>query len=175
MTGRHGLSAHIVLGHKLSAIGLTLLLGACTSSAFPGLSTILPKPASRPVAVEAKAPAAAPSSMDWMISYYANLYQVPESLIRRVIMRESGYNPTAHNGPYYGLMQIRYDTAQSMGYRGPASGLLEADTNLRYGVKYLSGAYKVGGGNADNAVRHYSQGYYYDAKRKGLLEEVGLR
>lgn len=175
MTGRDGLPAHIQWGQNLSAIGLALLLGACTSSAFPGLSTILPKPALQPVTVEATAPAASPSSMDGMISYYATLYSVPESLIRRVIMRESGYNPTAHNGPYYGLMQIRYDTAQSMGYRGPASGLLDADTNLRYGVKYLSGAYKVGGKNADNAVRHYAQGYYYDAKRQGLLEEVGLR
>jgi soluble lytic murein transglycosylase-like protein len=52
---------------------------------------------------------------------------------------------------------------------------LDADTNLKYAVKYLSGAYVVGGGNADQAVRNYSRGYYYDAKRKGLLEEVGLR
>ena len=62
-----------------------------------------------------------------------------------------------------------------MGYRGAASGLLDADTNLRYAVKYLSGAYMVGGNNADQAVRNYSRGYYYDAKRQGLLEEVGLR
>jgi soluble lytic murein transglycosylase-like protein len=100
---------------------------------------------------------------------------VPEALIHRVIVRESGYNPAARNGPYYGLMQIRYDTAMSMGYKGPASGLLDADTNLRYGVKYLAGAYKVAGGSHDGAVSGYSRGYYYDAKRLGLLEEVGLR
>ena len=90
-------------------------------------------------------------------------------------MRESGYNPRAKNGPYWGLMQIRYDTAQSMGYSGPASGLLDADTNLRYAVKYLSGAYVVGDSNADQAVRNYASGYYYSAKAKGLLDEVGLR
>jgi soluble lytic murein transglycosylase-like protein len=72
-------------------------------------------------------------------------------------------------------MQISYATAQSMGYRGPASGLLDADTNLKYGVKYLAGAYLVAGNSADGAVRNYSSGFYYDAKRKGLLEEVGLR
>ena len=33
----------------------------------------------------------------------------------------------------------------------------------------------VGDNNADQAVRNYSRGYYYDAKAKGLLEEVGLR
>jgi soluble lytic murein transglycosylase-like protein len=62
-----------------------------------------------------------------------------------------------------------------MGYPGPASGLLEADTNLHYAVKYLSGAYVVGGRNPDNAVRNFARGYYYEAKAKGLLEEVGLR
>src|SRR5690606_5691332 len=98
-----------------------------------------------------------------------------EALVHRVIQRESGYNEKARNGPYYGLMQISYAAAQSMGYRGPASGLLEADTNLRYAVKYLSGAYVVGGNDADRAVRNYASGYYYDAKRQGLLEQVGLR
>ena len=72
-------------------------------------------------------------------------------------------------------MQIRYDTAQSMGYSGPASGLLDAETNLKFGVRYLSGAYKVGDGNADRAVHNYASGYNYAAKKKGLLEEVGLR
>jgi soluble lytic murein transglycosylase-like protein len=100
---------------------------------------------------------------------------VPESLVRRVVPRESGFNPAARNGPYLGLMQIRHDTAKSMGYRGEATGLLDAETNLKYAVKYLRGAYMVGGYNADAAVRFYSRGYYYDAKRLGLLEETGLR
>jgi soluble lytic murein transglycosylase-like protein len=119
--------------------------------------------------------AQAGGSMNTMIGRYAALYEVPESLIRRVIVRESGYNPKARHGAYWGLMQIRYDTAQTMGYDGPASGLLDADTNLRYGVKYLSGAYKVARGNPDRAVRFFAGGYYYDARRMGLLEEVGLK
>jgi soluble lytic murein transglycosylase-like protein len=158
-------------------VGLAVLLGGCSSTAYPGLSSILPRHEGGPkgTVVAAAQPAVSPSGMDGMIARYAAEYDVPEALIRRVIVRESGYNPRARNGPYYGLMQIRYDTAQSMGYRGPASGLLDADTNLRYGVKYLGGAYLVGGQNADQAVRNYARGYYYDAKAKGLLEEVGLR
>lgn len=113
--------------------------------------------------------------MNAMIGRYAALYEVPESLIRRIIVRESRYNPRAKHGAYWGLMQIRYDTAHTMGYEGPPSGLLDADTNLRYGVKYLSGAYKVARGNPDRAVRFYAGGYYYDARRMGLLEEVGLK
>jgi soluble lytic murein transglycosylase-like protein len=62
-----------------------------------------------------------------------------------------------------------------MGYRGTAKGLLDVDANLKYGLKYLAGAYLVAGGNADKAARYYSSGYYYIAKRKGLLEETGLK
>jgi soluble lytic murein transglycosylase-like protein len=100
---------------------------------------------------------------------------VPESLVRRVIARESNYNPAAHNGPYYGLMQISHATARGMGYSGPPAGLLDPETNLRYGVRYLAGAYLTAGGNADQAVRFYARGYYYDAKRAGLLDKAGLR
>ncbi len=116
-----------------------------------------------------------PSDINVLISKYATVYDVPESLIHRVVKRESTYNPRARNGPYWGLMQISHATAKSMGYRGDASGLLDADTNLKYAVKYLRGAYIVGGRREDAAVRHYSRGYYYDAKRQGLLKEVGLR
>ena len=114
------------------------------------------------------------SNIDSLVAKYAALYDVPASLIHRVIKRESGYNPRAKNGPYYGLMQIRHDTARAMGYKGSAGGLLDADTNLRYAVKYLRGAYIVGGYNSDKAMRNYARGYYYDAKRAGLLEEIGL-
>jgi soluble lytic murein transglycosylase-like protein len=109
------------------------------------------------------------SALDERIAYYAGLYDVPESLIRRSIVRESGYNPIAHRGPFWGLMQIRFETARGMGYRGPARGLLDADTNLKYAVAYLSNAYVVAGGNPDRALALYASGYFYEARRKGLL------
>src|SRR5690349_6138978 len=92
-----------------------------------------PQPALRSTIVATAEPTAAtPTVIGALVDKYAALYNVPASLIHRVIVRESGYNPKARNGPYWGLMQIRYDTATSMGYHGPASGLLDADTNLRY-------------------------------------------
>lgn len=109
------------------------------------------------------------------IAGYSALYGLPESLVHRIVKRESKYNPKAYHSGHYGLMQIRYDTARVMGYRGPAKGLLDVDANLKYGVKYLAGAYLVSGGNADKAARYYRSGYYYVAKRKGLLEETGLK
>ena len=56
--------------------------------------------------------------MRGLIRKYAQIYDMPESLIHRVIQRESNYNPGARNGPYYGLMQILPQTAGTMGYRG---------------------------------------------------------
>jgi soluble lytic murein transglycosylase-like protein len=113
--------------------------------------------------------------MDLLVAKYARIHDMPASLIHRVIRRESGYNPAARNGPYYGLMQILPQTAQTMGYNGPASGLLDAETNLKYAGKYLRGAWLVSRGNQDKAVYWYSHGYYYEAKRMGLLKETGLR
>lgn len=109
------------------------------------------------------------------IADYAAMYNVPEALVHRVVKRESKYNPNAYHRGNWGLMQIKYATARAMGYRGTAKGLLDYNNNLRFGVKYLAGAYIVAGGNADRAVRYYASGYYYIAKRKGLLEAVGLK
>lgn len=110
-----------------------------------------------------------------LISHYASVNDVPESLVHRVVARESGYNPGARNGRYYGLMQIMPETASTMGFRGAPSDLLDADTNLRYGVKYLRGAWIVARRNPDKAIHWYSSGYYYEAKRLGLLAATGLR
>ena len=110
-----------------------------------------------------------------LVQKWARIHEIPESLLHRVIQRESGYNPAARNGPYYGLMQILPQTAATMGYKGPPSGLLDAETNLKYAGKYLRGAWLVSRGNEDRAVMWYAKGYYYEAKRMGLLEETGLR
>lgn len=110
-----------------------------------------------------------------LIRKYAGIHGIPESLLHRVIQRESDYNAGARNGPYYGLMQILPQTAGTMGYEGPPSGLLDAETNLKYAGRYLRGAWLVSGGDADAAMGWYARGYYYEAKRLGLLEETGLR
>jgi soluble lytic murein transglycosylase-like protein len=110
-----------------------------------------------------------------LINKYADHYEVPRSLVHRVIIRESHHRPEARNGPYYGLMQILPATAQGMGYQGSPNGLLDAETNLKYAVKYLRGAWLLSNGSQDAAVSWYSKGYYYEAKRRGMLVETGLR
>ena len=109
------------------------------------------------------------------MAYYADVYGVPLSLVRHVADRESDFNPRARNGVYWGLMQISPATARSMGFSGKTEALLDPDTNLRYAVKYLAGAYVVAGGDAKRADWLYRKGYYFEAKKLGLLEEAGLR
>ena len=121
------------------------------------------------------AQAAQPSSresLNSLVAYYAKAHDVPETLIHTAIKRESGYNPALKHGPFWGLMQIRYDTAKSMGYSGPPSGLLDPDVNLAHAVPYLANAYRVADGNERRAIRLYASGYYYEAKRRGLLKDM---
>ena len=105
-------------------------------------------------------------NLDALVSKHAAANNVPEELVRRVIKRESGGNPRVISKGNYGIMQIRLGTARSLGYQGTAAGLLDADTNMTYAVKYLAGAYHVAGGNPSRAVHYYAAGYYYAGKRQ---------
>jgi soluble lytic murein transglycosylase-like protein len=105
-------------------------------------------------------------NLDALIARHAAANNLPEALVRRVIKRESGGNPRVVYKGNFGLMQIKPATARAMGYGGSAAGLLDADTNMTYAVKYLAGAYRAAGGNADRAVHYYAAGYYYAAKRQ---------
>ncbi len=109
------------------------------------------------------------SNLDSLVAKHSAASGVPETLIRRVIKRESGGRPRVISKGNYGLMQIRLGTARAMGYRGGVEGLLDADTNMTYAVKYLAGAYRLARGNHDQSIRYYAAGYYYAAKRQGVL------
>lgn len=113
-----------------------------------------------------------PAGYRQLVARYAQQHGVPERLIHRIIMRESRYNPGVISKGNYGLMQIRLGTARGMGYRGGAQGLLDPDVNMRHAVPYLANAYRVAHGNEDLAVRYYAGGYYYAAKRQGLLDKM---
>ncbi len=109
-----------------------------------------------------------------LVNQTADHYDVPRALVHKVIQRESDYRPRARNGPYWGMMQILPATARGMGFSGPNSALLDAETNLTWAVKYLKGAWMVSDGDMDAAVMWYAHGYYYEAKKQCLLVETGL-
>lgn len=127
-------------------------------------------PAARPIRASRRVTASqAPAEIEALILRHADRFALPASLVRRVAWRESKFDPKQRNGPYWGLMQIRVQTARGLGFRGEPADLLDADTNMTYAVAYLANAYKVAGRNETRAVALYAKGYYYEAKRKGML------
>lgn len=146
-------------------VGLVSLLAACSTSEQP-----VSAPVASPIALY---PNETPE-IRALVEHYAETYEVPQPLVHKVIQRESDYRPRARNGPYYGMMQILPATARGMGFQGAPDDLLDPDTNLKYAVKYLRGAWMVSDGDIDEAVMWYARGYYYQAKEKCLLVETGL-
>lgn len=94
-----------------------------------------------------------------LIARYASQHDIPFELANAVIRLESRYNPSARNGPNVGLTQINVRTAQSLGYQGEAAGLMDVETNLRYGLKYLAQAYKLAGGDTCGTILRYQFGH----------------
>ena len=150
-------------------VAVVLVLAACGG-----------RPEANPAASEAIAQASVPlypnetPELRRLINHYAEVYDVPPSLIHRLIDRESDYRPWLRAGPYYGLLQILPQTARTMGHEGPAEELLDPDVNLRYGVRYLRGAWLLSDRDPDGAIRRYAQGYYYEARDRCMLVETGL-
>ncbi|WP_308916106.1 lytic transglycosylase domain-containing protein [Jannaschia sp. LMIT008] len=152
---------------RLIAICLTVLLSACATTSDPGASTrqALPLHPGETPAVRR------------LVNKWADYYDVPRSLVHRVIQRESDYraNAVAPSRLYWGMMQILPATARNMGFRGKPSDLLEADTALKYSIRYLRGAWMVSDADEREAMMWYARGYYYEARDQGLLQETGLR
>jgi soluble lytic murein transglycosylase-like protein len=109
------------------------------------------------------------SKYDELIAAHAQENLVPEALVHRVIVRESKYQPAlVGRGGTIGLMQIKLATARGLGYTGTAQGLRDPDTNLKYGIKYLAGAYRAAKGDVTRAVHYFAAGYYQVAKQQRL-------
>jgi soluble lytic murein transglycosylase-like protein len=102
---------------------------------------------------------------DALVATHAKANNLPEALVHRMIVRESGYRPGLVSRGNIGLMQIKLGTARSLGYTGTAEGLRDPDTNLTYAVKYLAGAFHAANGDHRRAMHYYASGYYAAAKR----------
>lgn len=122
-----------------------------------GLAAVLAAP---------QAASAQRANYESMVATHAAANGVPESLVHRVIVRESGYRPQLVSRGNIGLMQIKLGTARGLGYTGTAEGLRDPETNLTWAVKYLAGAWRLAKGDANRAVSYYASGYYYAAKRE---------
>jgi soluble lytic murein transglycosylase-like protein len=105
------------------------------------------------------------------IARYAGEYGVPVSLAHAVIQVESNYRPNARGSAgEVGLMQIKPATARGMGYRGPAKGLYDPETNIRFGMKYLGMAHRLSGGVTCGTILRYNAGHA--AKRMNPVSQA---
>ncbi|UIJ71403.1 lytic transglycosylase domain-containing protein [Aurantimonas sp. HBX-1] len=100
------------------------------------------------------------AALDQLIEKHAIQAGIPPALAYAVVRVESRYNPKAKGaGGVYGLSQIKPATARSMGFAGSPSDLLDADTNLTYGMKYLKGAWEQGGHDVCKTSMKYKGGH----------------
>lgn len=106
-----------------------------------------------------------------LIASYAKSHGVPVSLAHAVVRVESNYRPNARGSAgEIGLMQIKPATARMMGYSGSAKGLYDPETNIKYGMKYLAAAHKLGGGTTCGTILKYNAGH--GAKRMNPVSKA---
>jgi soluble lytic murein transglycosylase-like protein len=101
---------------------------------------------------------APPPALEARIASHAAKAGVPLPLARAVIRLESGFRPAVVHRGNYGLMQLRLPTARGLGYRGGAAGLLDPDTNLALGMRYLAMAYRGADGDICRTIMRYQSG-----------------
>ena len=95
-----------------------------------------------------------------IVDRHASAHGLPAAFARAVVKVESSWNPklTGAAGEV-GLKQIKHATAREMGFQGQRDELYEPDTNVRWGMKYLAGAWRLGGGDMCQAVLRYQAGH----------------
>ncbi len=99
-------------------------------------------------------------SYDSIIRRHARANGVPYGLARAVVQVESGFRASARGSVgEVGLMQLRTRTARGMGYRGSVRGLYKPETNIKYGMRYLGKAYRLGGRSTCGAILKYNAGH----------------
>ena len=94
------------------------------------------------------------------IAAHAKAAGLPPELAEAVVRHESRFNPKARGRHgEIGLMQIKPQTARGLGYSGTAAGLYDVETNLKWGMAYLAGAYKLAGGDTCGTILRYNAGH----------------
>ncbi|WP_224002835.1 transglycosylase SLT domain-containing protein [Aureimonas sp. SA4125] len=99
------------------------------------------------------------AAIDRMIERAAADNGIPSELAYAVVRVESHYNPKAKGSGVYGLSQIQPATARGLGFAGKPSDLFDPQTNLRYGMKYLAGAWQKSGHDVCGAAMKYKGGH----------------
>ena len=94
-----------------------------------------------------------------LIKAQAPSYGVPTWFALRIAKIESGYNPNVRGAAgEYGVFQLKCATARGVGFRGNCAELLNASTNVKYGLKHLSLAVQSSHGDLKLAASKHNGG-----------------
>lgn len=152
---------------------LAATIAACIAAPLPALSQqaeagTVPAAAIAPEAAAPTAPVATPqpeadpdeAKIRAMLRAEAEGSGMPPELAEAVATVESGLNPRAVGGVgEIGLMQVLPSTARMLGFSEPLPKLFEPEVNIRYGVRYLSEAWRLTGQDICSTVMKYRAGH----------------
>ncbi|MCB4770849.1 transglycosylase SLT domain-containing protein [Ancylobacter sp. Lp-2] len=100
------------------------------------------------------------SSIVALVDREARANGVPIALARAVVRIESNWNPgVTGSAGEVGLMQIKPLTARGLGYQGTRKALYDPATNIKWGMRYLAGAYQLAAGDTCGTVMRYQGGH----------------
>jgi soluble lytic murein transglycosylase-like protein len=108
----------------------------------------------------AQAASADPVDLRVMVRTEAAKRGLPPEIADAVATVESNYQPNAVGGVgEIGLMQVLPSTARMLGFAGTNQELAVPETNIRYGVDYLHGAWQLSGEDLCTTVMKYRAGH----------------
>lgn len=104
------------------------------------------------------------SRFDPLVMAAATRYGLPAALIKAIIRAESNGDPLAFNpegdgsNPSRGLMQVRWSTAQGLGYTGDPAKLFDPRVNIELGAKLLRQLWDRFKGGTTDIISAYNAG-----------------
>jgi hypothetical protein len=94
-----------------------------------------------------------------LIKSMAPVHGVPTWFALRIAHVESNYNPRVRGAAgEYGVYQLKCSTAKGIGFTGNCAELLDARTNVKWGLKHLSIAIGKSNGNLRLAASKHNGG-----------------
>ena len=94
-----------------------------------------------------------------LVTREAEQHGLPAVVADAVAYIDSGYKPFAvGKAGEVGLMQVRFERAVMLGYKGGVTRLFEPETNVRYGVMDLAQAWRLTNGDLCRTLMKYRTG-----------------
>lgn len=108
-----------------------------------------------------------------MIKSMAPRYGVPTWFALRIARVESNYNPRVRGSAgEYGVFQLKCATARGIGFRGNCGNLLNASTNIQFGLRHLQMAMRSSRGNLQLAASKHNGGLGRKTLVRGYVSRV---